>query len=88
MNEKAEQGQIYKHFKGNYYYVENIAYDSVSNEGELKQVVIYRTLYGDNKLWTRPLDEFISLKENPNGTTVRRFKLIQLMETNIENRNI
>lgn len=37
---------IYKHFKGNLYLVEDIAY---SSENEEKQVV-YRALYGEFKL--------------------------------------
>lgn len=50
---------VYRHFKGNYYYVEAIAYDSETQE----EMVVYRTLYnrGDNKkLWLRPLNEFLS----------------------------
>ena len=26
--EKVETGKVYRHFKGNYYFVENVAYDS------------------------------------------------------------
>ena len=47
---------IYRHFKGNYYLVEDIAYNSETEE----KYVIYRALYGDNKLWIRPLDMFLS----------------------------
>ncbi len=47
---------IYKHFKGNYYIVEDIA-KSTDTEEEL---VIYRALYEDNKLWARKLTEFLS----------------------------
>ncbi len=47
---------IYRHFKGNYYLVEDIAYSSETEE----KYVIYRALYGDNKLWIRPLDMFLS----------------------------
>ena len=34
---------IYKHFKGNYYLVEDVAYDSETKE----EYVVYRRLYGD-----------------------------------------
>lgn len=37
---------IYRHFKGNYYLVEDIATDSETKE----QYVIYRKLYDDNSL--------------------------------------
>ena len=47
---------IYKHFKGDYYLVEDIAIHSETNE----EYVVYRALYGDNKLYIRPYDMFIS----------------------------
>ncbi|WP_018143773.1 DUF1653 domain-containing protein [Alloscardovia criceti] len=47
---------VYKHFKGNYYYVEAVARDS-ETEGSL---VIYRKLYGDRTLWARPVEMFLS----------------------------
>ena len=47
---------IYKHFKGNYYLVEDIAINSEDNT----QYVVYRALYGDNTLYIRPLDMFLS----------------------------
>ena len=47
---------IYMHFKGDYYIVEDIGTYSET----LEKVVIYRELYGDNKLWVRPLDIFVS----------------------------
>lgn len=46
---------IYKHFKGNFYIVEDIAYDSET----LNKVVIYRALYEDNKLYVRDYNMFI-----------------------------
>lgn len=47
---------IYKHFKGNYYLVEDIAKDSETKE----EMVVYRALYGDNICWVRPLKMFLS----------------------------
>jgi len=46
---------IYKHFKGNFYIVDDIAYDSET----LNKVVVYRALYDDNKLYVRDYDMFI-----------------------------
>lgn len=48
--------RIYKHFKGNYYLVEDIALDSETQQ----EMVIYRKLYGDGSLWVRPKDMFLS----------------------------
>ena len=53
---KIKLKSAYKHFKGTLYFVEDIAYDSESKI----EYVIYRALYGDYKLWIRPLDMFLS----------------------------
>ena len=47
---------IYRHFKGKHYIVEDIAHHSETDE----PMVVYRALYGDNQLWVRPLEMFIS----------------------------
>lgn len=47
---------IYRHFKGMYYLVEDIAKDSET----LELMVVYRMLYGDKGLFVRPLDMFLS----------------------------
>ena len=47
---------IYKHFKGDYYLVEDIAKDSETK----MEVVIYRRLYEDGGLWVRPKEMFLS----------------------------
>lgn len=48
--------RIYKHFKGNYYIVEDVALDSENQQ----EMVIYRKLYGDGSLWVRPKEMFLS----------------------------
>ena len=53
---KIVKNAIYRHFKGDYYLVLDIAKSSETEE----EYVIYRALYGDNELWIRPLDMFLS----------------------------
>ena len=48
--------RIYKHFKGNYYLVEDVCKHSETQE----DMVIYRKLYDDGSLWVRPLEMFLS----------------------------
>ena len=57
---------IYKHFKGDLYIVEDVAYSSETDE----KLVVYRALYEDSKLWVRPLDSFTE-EVNKNGQKYR-----------------
>ena len=73
MNELKING-IYKHFKGDYYIVVDIALDSDT----LNKCVIYRGLYGDGPLYVREYEEFISLVDKvkyPNVNQKYRFEL-------------
>ena len=55
MNELKING-VYKHFKGDYYLVCDVAIHSEDRN----EYVIYRALYGDNSLYIRPKDMFLS----------------------------
>lgn len=46
---------IYKHFKGDYYLVEDVAIHSET----LEKYVVYRKLYGDCELYVRPFEMFL-----------------------------
>lgn len=61
----------YRHYKGNFYQVIDIAYHSETEE----RLVLYRQLYGEGSLWVRPLGMFI---ENVlvDGYLVPRFDYI------------
>lgn len=59
MIRKIKENTIYKHFKGKYYYVLGIA-KNATNNGEEKQVVVYKALYDNCDLYIRDLDEFSS----------------------------
>ncbi len=65
MNELKIKG-IYKHYTGDMYIVEDVAYHSETCE----KMVVYRALYGDNKLWCRPYDMFLE-EVNINGQKYR-----------------
>ena len=68
---------IYRHFKGDHYLVVDIAYDSETKE----KMVVYRQLYGEGKLWIRPLNMFLSEVDHekyPNIEQKYRFELMEL----------
>ena len=62
-------GRVYRHYKGDYYIVENIATHSETGE----KMVIYRALYGEGKVYARPYDIFVE-KINK-GNQEYRFQL-------------
>jgi hypothetical protein len=55
------QKGIYRHFKGNEYKVEDVGTDSET----LEPLVIYRALYGEHKLWIRPVKMFLEEVDKP-----------------------
>ena len=71
------RGRVYRHFKGDYYLVEDLARDSET--GEL--YVVYRKLYGDGGLWIRPLEMFLSRVDRekyPEAGQEFRFELLEI----------
>jgi hypothetical protein len=72
---------VYKHFKGDLYLVEDIAYHSETKE----KYVVYRRLYGDCGLWIRPIDMFLSEVDHQKYPDVKqqyRFELQDIKSVN------
>jgi len=80
---------LYRHYKGNNYYVFQIAHHSETREA----LVVYQCLYGDYSWWVRPLSMFTETVEI-GGEIIQRFQFIReltdeqltelLMETNMK----
>ncbi len=74
MNQLRING-IYRHYKGDKYIVLDVATHSETKE----ELVVYRALYGDNKLYARPktmfLEEITPEKLRPGLEQKYRFEL-------------
>lgn len=73
---------VYKHFKGDYYIVEDVAIHSETGE----KYIIYRALYEDAKLYIRPYDMFMSevdREKYPNVEQKYRFELQDIKSKNV-----
>ena len=79
---EVQIGKVYRHFKGNYYFVENVALDSETKE----RMVVYKPIYdrNDSQIWVRRETMFLeeidkSRKDNITGQTFR-FELCENIE--------
>ena len=75
---------VYRHFKGKYYYVEDVA----THSEDKSEYVVYRRLYDDHSLWIRPKEMFLSEVDHekyPECKQKYRFEL-QNIESTAERR--
>ena len=72
--EQVKIGKVYRHFKGNYYFVENVAYDSESKE----RMVVYKPLYNredGRSIWVRPEKMFLEeIPKRPDNITGQKHR--------------
>ena len=69
--------RVYRHFKGDYYLVEDVAKNAETGE----DYVVYRKLYGDGGLWIRPLKMFLEKVDRgkyPDAAQTFRFELQEI----------
>ena len=68
------QNRVYRHFKGDYYFVVGFATHSETKE----KLVLYRALYDEGNLYARPYEMFASKVDKqkyPNVKQEYRFEL-------------
>lgn len=83
---QVKVGRVYRHFKGNYYYIQEIALDSETRE----RMVVYKALYEKDDTngittYIRSEKMFIEeIPERPDNITGQkyRFELVEEIEKN------
>ncbi|WP_133015030.1 DUF1653 domain-containing protein [Clostridium cuniculi] len=75
---KRHEGKLVRHFKGKIYIVIGIAQHTETGE----ELVIYKAMYGDYKIFARPIDMFLSKVDKIKYPEVEQEYRLEFIELN------
>ena len=76
MRNIPQEGEMYRHFKGNEYQIIEVA----EHSEDLSKMVVYKALYGEDKCYVRPLEMFmeeVDMEKYPSATQKYRFEKVE-----------
>ena len=74
---EAKEGEVYRHFKGPFYYVICVGLDSETQE----RLVVYKHLDSSGKICVRPENMFLEeIPERPDNITGQKYRFVMVEE--------